>query len=99
MGLHYGHIHQANLGDGDGRKSEAFLARQNYFPIWGTCWESIAGSYSNYLLTSFILTTAILIGGQHFRAWKQNGTQADSGAWFIGYEIVFNEKSLSNIQD
>jgi len=75
LGLHYGHIHQANLGDGDGRKSEAFLARQHYFPVWGTCWESIAG-------------------GHHFRAWKQNGTQADSGAWFIGYEIVCNEKIL-----
>jgi len=65
LGLHYGHIHQANLGDGDGRKSEAFLARQDYFPVWGTCWESLAG-------------------GHHFRAWKQNGTEADSGAWFIG---------------
>jgi hypothetical protein len=40
-----------------------------------------------------------LIGGHHFRAWKQNGTQADSGAWFIGYESVCNENSFSNIQD
>ena len=31
-----------------------------------------------------ILPTGIFIGGHHFRAWKQNGTQADSGAWFIG---------------
>jgi hypothetical protein len=23
-----------------------------------------------------------LIGGNHFRGWKQNGTQANSGAWF-----------------
>jgi len=23
-------------------------------------------------------------GGHHFRAWKQNGTIANSGAWFIG---------------
>ena len=22
-------------------------------------------------------------GGNHFRAWKQNGTLADSGAWFL----------------
>ena len=42
-----------------------YLARQAYFPIWGTCWESVAG-------------------GHHFRAWRQNGTHADSGAWFIG---------------
>ncbi|PPR07680.1 hypothetical protein CVT24_003923 [Panaeolus cyanescens] len=65
MGLHYGDRHDADLGDGDGRKVEMFLARQYYFPIWGTCWESIAG-------------------GQHFRAWKQNGTLANSNAWFIG---------------
>lgn len=64
LGLHYGHIHEADLGDGLGRKSEQFLARQHYFPVIGTCWESVRG-------------------GQHFRAWKQNGTAANSGAWFI----------------
>ncbi|KAF9481149.1 hypothetical protein BDN70DRAFT_876771 [Pholiota conissans] len=65
LGMHSGHLHDANLGDGNGRTTELFLARQYYFPIWGTCWESLAG-------------------GQHFRAWKQNGTMANSGAWFIG---------------
>ncbi|EIN12864.1 hypothetical protein PUNSTDRAFT_61150 [Punctularia strigosozonata HHB-11173 SS5] len=65
LGLHYGTIHQADLGDGAGRKDEQYLARQNYFPQWGTCWESA-------------------IGGNHFRAWKQNGTEANSGAWFLG---------------
>jgi len=65
LGLHYGHLHEADLGDGDNRKTELYLARQHYFPIWGTCWESLAG-------------------GHHFRAWKQNGTLANSRAWFIG---------------
>ena len=65
LGLHWGNIHKADLGDGNGRTSEMYLARQAYFPIWGTCWESVAG-------------------GHHFRAWRQNGTHADSGAWFIG---------------
>jgi len=65
LGLHYGHIHEADLGDGNGRIPEQFLARQYYFPIWGTCLESV-------------------VGGHHFRAWKQNGTQASTGAWFIG---------------
>jgi len=64
FGRHYGSLHEANLGDGDGRKEEQFLARQHYFPVFGTCWES-------------------LVGGNHFRAWKQNGTLADSGAWFL----------------
>lgn len=66
LGLHIGNIHEADLGDGNDRMPEAYLARQAYFPIWGTCWESIAG-------------------GHHFRAWRQNGTHAASGAWFIGY--------------
>ncbi|KAJ6585380.1 hypothetical protein B0H19DRAFT_927665 [Mycena capillaripes] len=66
MGLHMGHIHLANLGDGDGRKPEALLFRQHFrIPGWGTCWESIAG-------------------GHHFRAWHQNGTEGNSGAWFLG---------------
>ena len=43
LGLHMGQLHDANLGDGDGRKTELFLARQYYFPVWGTCWESVAG--------------------------------------------------------
>ena len=65
LGLHIGNIHEADLGDGNGRMPEMYLARQAYFPVWGTCWESFAG-------------------GHHFRAWRQNGTHADSGAWFIG---------------
>jgi len=65
LGLHVGKRHLANLGDGHGRKVEHFLARQDYFPVWGTCWESFAG-------------------GNHFRAWKQNGSLANSGAWFLG---------------
>jgi hypothetical protein len=65
LGMHYGHIHEADLGDGDGRKFEQYLARQYYFPIWGTCWESLAG-------------------GHHFRAWKQDGAEGNSGAWFLG---------------
>ncbi|KAI0647858.1 hypothetical protein C8Q79DRAFT_952263 [Trametes meyenii] len=65
LGLHYGQIHDADLGDGLGRKPEQFLGRQHYFPIMGTCWESVRG-------------------GHHFRAWKQNGTDANSGAWFLG---------------
>ncbi|GLB38657.1 hypothetical protein LshimejAT787_0505220 [Lyophyllum shimeji] len=65
LGLHYGTLHYADLGDGDGRKAQEYLARQYYFPVWGTCWESLAG-------------------GNHFRAWKQSGSKANSGAWFLG---------------
>ncbi|RDB14884.1 hypothetical protein Hypma_016362 [Hypsizygus marmoreus] len=75
LGLHYGDLHDADLGDGDGRKTEQFLARQYYFPVWGTCWESLAG-------------------GNHFRAWKQNGAEANSGAWFLG--VSKEENSSKN---
>ncbi|EIW81207.1 hypothetical protein CONPUDRAFT_82232 [Coniophora puteana RWD-64-598 SS2] len=75
LGLHIGHIHDADLGDGEGRKGEHILARQYYFPRWGTCWESIAG-------------------GNHFRAWKQNGTDADTGAWFLA--VSKEENSSKN---
>ncbi|KAF9644068.1 hypothetical protein BDM02DRAFT_3103475 [Thelephora ganbajun] len=64
LGIHLGNKHNADLGDGDERKVQQLLARQ-YFPVVGTCWESLAG-------------------GHHFRAWKQNGSLANSGAWFIG---------------
>ncbi|KAL6308277.1 hypothetical protein BKA93DRAFT_868952 [Sparassis latifolia] len=73
LGLHYGQIHEADLGDGGGRKAQHFLARQDYFPFIGTCWESVRG-------------------GQHFRAWHQNDTAANSGAWFIGYDSSRNHK-------
>ena len=45
LGLHIGNIHNADLGDGNGRTPEMYLARQAYFPIWGTCWESVAGGH------------------------------------------------------
>lgn len=58
MGLHYGNIHRADLGDGDGQKNEQFLARQYYFPVWGTCWESVAGAS---LFLRFILHRSLLL--------------------------------------
>jgi hypothetical protein len=45
LGLHFGNIHDADLGDGNGRNPEQYLARQAYFPVWGTCWESVAGGH------------------------------------------------------
>jgi len=65
LGIHLGNKHDADLGDGDGKQVQQLIARQYYFPVMGTCWESFAG-------------------GHHFRAWKQNGTLANSGAWFLG---------------
>ncbi|KAF8333440.1 uncharacterized protein EI90DRAFT_3052036 [Cantharellus anzutake] len=72
MKQHRGGHQQANLGDGFGYHPQQLLFRQHYFPILGTCWESLAG-------------------GQHFRGWKQNGTEANTGAWFLA---VSKEKYL-----
>ncbi|KAF8628626.1 hypothetical protein AX15_003761 [Amanita polypyramis BW_CC] len=78
LGLHLGNRHGADLGDGDGTKLQQVIVRQYYFPIWGTCWESLAG-------------------GHHFRAWKQNGTLANSGAWFIGASKEANSRQHHKI--
>jgi hypothetical protein len=56
FGLHYGHQHTADLGDGDGRKLQQYLARQHYFPVWGTCWESLAGVCQLTFLSLPLLT-------------------------------------------
>lgn len=83
LGVHIGNIHQADLGDGNGRHDEQVLARQYYFmgpagPIFGTCWESLAG-------------------GNHFRAWKQDGNEAASGAWFLGVSKEANSRKNHEI--
>ncbi|GJJ15929.1 hypothetical protein Clacol_010208 [Clathrus columnatus] len=45
LGLHAGRLHQADLGDGEGPKDQEYLARQAYFPILGTCWQSLVGGH------------------------------------------------------
>lgn len=49
LGLHAGRLHQADLGDGKGPQDQEYLARQAYFPILGTCWQSLVGAiYRSY---------------------------------------------------
>ena len=55
LGLHMGALHGADLGDGDGTKLQQVIARQHYFPIWGTCWQSLAGE-SHYICMSIDLS-------------------------------------------
>ena len=43
MDLHFGEIHRANLGDGQGEKDQQLLMREYYMPIIGTCIESLIG--------------------------------------------------------
>lgn len=62
LGLHLGSLQQANLGDGNGPTNEIFLARQYYFPVWGTCWESVAGSLRmRFVFVLHLLTRRLII--------------------------------------
>ncbi|KDQ15157.1 hypothetical protein BOTBODRAFT_109093 [Botryobasidium botryosum FD-172 SS1] len=86
LGMHMGVLHLADLGDGLGRRTEQYLARQHYyFPVWGTCWESVAGKCRS--VPRRLHPNCLYPGGNHFRAWKQNGTNANTGAWFLAYFI------------
>ena len=37
------------------------------------------------------------VGGNHFRAWKQNGTLADSGAWFLALSLEYDFRRYHNM--
>ena len=57
LGLHMGALHGADLGDGDGVKTQQVIARQHYFPIWGTCWESLAGKFCLYVFVPRLIAS------------------------------------------
>jgi hypothetical protein len=91
--MHLGQLHIANLGDSmtydsapnsvpetepypdpypheGGNKTEQLLARQNFdWPLYG--WPDYGTCWES------------LVGGNHFRAWKQDGAGARTGAWFL----------------
>ncbi|CCA73120.1 hypothetical protein PIIN_07074 [Serendipita indica DSM 11827] len=98
LGIHIGTLHIANLGDSiphtnstlhttglpssdddpdadpfphqGGNKTEQLLARQNFdWPLYG--WPDYGTCWES------------LVGGNHFRAWKQDGAGARTGAWFL----------------
>ncbi|KAL9938834.1 hypothetical protein V8E36_002553 [Tilletia maclaganii] len=77
LNLHRGGRQRANLGDGDGWKEEAFEYRQTHLP--GAPGRWIGSCWES------------LYGGNHFRVWKQNGTLANTGAWFLA---ISKEKNL-----
>jgi hypothetical protein len=98
LGLHIGYLHIANLGDSinskgskgqttlaedddeddgpflnvGGNRTEQLLVRQNFdWPLYG--WPDYGTCWES------------LVGGNHFRAWKQDGAGARTGAWFLAY--------------
>jgi hypothetical protein len=60
LGIHLGNKHDADLGDGDDKKMQQFLARQYYFPFVGTCWESFAGAQRDPISHSLELGLTLL---------------------------------------
>lgn len=65
--------------------------RESRWPYVGACLESVTGAFAPFLpaRSSPLLTDDLLArlcaftGGNHARVYKQNGTEADSGAWFL----------------
>lgn len=77
LNLHIGNLQRADLGDGKGWTPEMFEYRETQFP--GAPGRWVGACWES------------LYGGNHFRAWKQNGTLANTGAWFLA---VSKEKNL-----
>ncbi|SJX60191.1 uncharacterized protein SRS1_11505 [Sporisorium reilianum f. sp. reilianum] len=77
LNLHMGNLQRADLGDGKGWIPEMFEYRETGFP--GAPGRWVGACWES------------LYGGNHFRVWKQNGTLANTGAWFLA---VSKEKNL-----
>jgi hypothetical protein len=69
LDLHMGGLQRADLGDGNGWITEQFEYRET--EGWGAPGRWVGACWES------------LYGGNHFRVWKQNGTNADTGAWFL----------------
>ncbi|UZJ56810.1 hypothetical protein CBS101457_006130 [Exobasidium rhododendri] len=77
LDLHLGGLQRADLGDGNGWITEQFEYRET--EGWGAPGRWVGACWES------------LYGGNHFRVWKQNGTIANTGAWFLA---VSKEKDL-----
>lgn len=70
--------------------------------IWGLVWRgafsltiAMTSSHAWYVMNEWVLMLMSyvlgwmysLIGGNHFRVYRQNGTEADSGALFLAYVL------------
>lgn len=69
LNLHAGGHQHANLGDGNGFQPQLVEYRELMY-------HGSPGVYVGACWES-------LAGGNHFRVWRQNGSEADTGAWFL----------------
>lgn len=77
LDLHRGGAQHANLGDGAGWRPQLFEYRSTQ--SFGAPGRWVGACWESWN------------GGDHFRVWKQNGSEAKTGAWFLA---VSREKSL-----
>ncbi|KAL4399724.1 hypothetical protein ACI68E_004108 [Malassezia pachydermatis] len=68
--IHLGGLQHANLGDGNGYVPQLFEYRSLLLH------KGAPGAWIGACWES-------LAGGNHFRVWRQNGTLANTGAWFL----------------
>ncbi|MCO5585309.1 hypothetical protein L7F22_039242 [Adiantum nelumboides] len=85
LDLHLGGLQRANLGDGQGWLTEMFEFRQT--ESWGAPGRWIGACWETFR------------GGNHFRVWKQNGTHADTGAWFLAVSLEKDLRHHHTIDD
>lgn len=85
LDLHLGALQRANLGDGHGWTTELFEFRQT--ESWGAPGRWIGACWETFR------------GGNHFRAWKQNGTEANTGAWFLAASMEKDLRHHHTIDD
>lgn len=76
--IHLGGLQYANLGDGQGYVPQLYEYRSIFSPHSPGAW--IGACWES------------VAGGNHFRVWRQNGTKADTGAWFLA---VSQEEDVS----
>lgn len=75
LNLHIGDLQYTNLKDGNDWSKQLFEIRQSYI--------NNLPFFGGTCLES-------AIGGNHFRAWNQNGTLANSSAWFLAVSLEYD---------
>ncbi|CAK5264721.1 unnamed protein product [Mycena citricolor] len=78
--IHLGGPQAANLGDGNNWVNQTQIMREDFGLALGTCLGKYRFSQIPSRCSSFAET---LVGGNHYRAFIQNGTGADTGALFL----------------
>ncbi|KAF8322093.1 hypothetical protein DL93DRAFT_2205069 [Clavulina sp. PMI_390] len=81
LGIHIGGPQTANLGDGLGWQNQTAELRFDFESAYlGTCLESLVGCRMAHMQ---LPATAVALGGNHFRFWKQVTT----GAYFLAASV------------